>query len=454
MKPVFANVLLKGIGELQTNPIINAVVTDSREVQPGSIFLCIKGERVDGHDYALKAVEQGAVCVIAQQYINLVSKDLTIIVKDPLDAMIKIGENYRDCFAPVLVGVTGSVGKTTTKEFCYAVFSAFGKTLKTIGNKNNEIGMPNTLFNLEDDTKFSVIEMGMQGLGEIEKLTLAAKPCAAIITSIGTAHLQQLKTRENICKAKMEICNGMPQNAPIALNGDDDLPRKQDIPKHVVPVYFAIKNKNADVVAENIRFDESGTFFDIKDKKYGQFNAFIPALGTHNVMDALSAYAIATRLLLDANIAAKALSNYKSADLRQNIVKFKDVTIIEDCYNASPDSVKAAITAMCDYPSNGCKIAILGDMLELGDLSFEAHEQVGELCSEYGVDMLITVGEQMRAAHNRAHGLGVEAVRCDNNIMAAKLLCEVCNKGDIVLIKASRGMVFEEIIKHFYENYN
>ncbi len=454
-KHVLASVLLNGVGtnSLSINPLIKSVVTDSRQAAEGCVFVCIKGERVDGHDYAQQAVSLGAVCVVAQRYLNGVDESITLIVGDPLDAMIKIGENYRDLFAPVLIGVTGSVGKTTTKEYCYAVFSEFGKTLKTQGNKNNEIGMPNTLFELEDSTKYAVIEMGMQGLGEIEKLSLAAKPNAAIITQIGTAHMQQLKTRENICKAKLEICKGMNKGAIIAINGDDDLPKKEDIPTHVNPVFFAIKNKNADVVANEIRFDENGTFFDIEDKLHGTISAFIPAIGAHNVMDALSAYAIATRLGLNAKKAAKALSAYKTTGLRQNIVKFKGITVIEDCYNANPDSVKAAITAMYDYKAKGAKIAVLGDMLELGEASKQEHEQIGVFCSEYQVDVLITVGEQMRAAHNKAHGLGIEAMRCDTNEIAAQLLCDVCKEGDIVLIKASRGMVFEEIIKYFYENY-
>ncbi len=454
MKPTLANILFKDIGTLKGNPPINAVVTDNRQAVDGCAFVCIKGERVDGHDFAAKAVEQGAVCVIAQHYINDVDNDITLLVKDPLDAMIKIGENYRDCFKPILVGITGSVGKTTTKEYCYAVFNTFGKTLKTEGNRNNEIGMPNTLMELEDDTKYAVIEMGMQGLGEIEKLSVAAKPDAAIITQIGTAHMQQLKTRENICKAKLEICSGMKKGAYIAINGDDDLPKRQDIPAHVNPIFFAIKNKAADVVANNIRFDEDGTHFDIEDKINGTVNAYIPAIGAHNVMDALSAYAIATRLGLNAQTAANALSKYKTTGLRQNIVKFNNVTVIEDCYNANPDSVKAAIIAMYEYKSKGAKIAVLGDMLELGDASNHEHEYIGQLCSEYQVDVLITVGAEMRAAHIKAHGLGVEAVRCDTNEIAAQLLCDICKKGDTILVKASRGMVFEEIINYFYENFD
>ena len=166
-----------GWGQVEGNPVVNAVVTDNRAAGPGSLFVCIRGERADGHDYAAKAVQAGACAVVAQRPVQGVPAGRCVLVKNPLDAMIRMGANYRAGFSPVLVGVTGSVGKTTTKEFCYAVFSAFGKTLKTQGNQNNEIGMPNTLFRLDGATQYAVIEMGMQGLGEIEKLTQAARPC-------------------------------------------------------------------------------------------------------------------------------------------------------------------------------------------------------------------------------------------------------------------------------------
>ena len=206
MQPIRANILCRGLGQVEGDPVVTAVVTDNRAAGPGSLFVCIRGARADGHDYAAKAVQAGACAVVAQHPVQGVPSGRCVLVQNPLDAMIRMGANYRAGFSPVLVGVTGSVGKTTTKEFCYAVFSAFGKTLKTEGNQNNEIGMPNTLFRLDGTTRYAVVEMGMQGLGEIEKLTLAARPCGAIITCIGQSHLEQLGTRENILKAKMEIC--------------------------------------------------------------------------------------------------------------------------------------------------------------------------------------------------------------------------------------------------------
>ncbi len=453
MIAVFADVLLKNIGEIKGNPLINEVVTDSRLAKEGTVFVCIKGERVDGHDYAAKAIEQGALAVLAQHSINGVSKEKTIIVQDPLDAMIQIGENYRKIFNPMLVAVTGSVGKTTTKEFCFSVFSQFGNTIKTQGNKNNEIGMPNTLMCIDETTQYAVIEMGMQGLGEISKLTLAAKPMGAIITCIGSMHLQQLKTRENISKAKMEVCEGMPNGSPLVLNADDDFPKKEDIPRHVNAVYFGIENKNANVKANNIVTGKNETTFVIDDDEYGTIIAFIPTVGKHNVMNALSAYTLATRLGLNAQKVAKALANYKTAQYRQNIVQHKGVTVIEDCYNAGPKSVTAALATLGEYPASGKKIAVLGDMLELGDISKEAHSQIADICKENNIDELITYGKEMEYAYNRAKELNLSAMHFKNKQDVAQHMCEKCKQNDIVLVKASRGMAFEDILNYFYEKF-
>lgn len=209
MQTIPANQLLAGL-TLAEPVAIRAVVTDSRKVEPGCVFVCFPGERVDGHDYAVGAYRSGAEYIVANHPVEGVPADRTVIVPDSGRAMIRMASNYRMLFNPRMIGVTGSVGKTTTKEFCYAVLSAFGKTLKTEGNQNNDIGVPNTLFRLTDDTEYAVVEMGMDHAGEIERLTRCARPSAGIITMIGVSHLENLGTRENILKAKLEICTGLP----------------------------------------------------------------------------------------------------------------------------------------------------------------------------------------------------------------------------------------------------
>lgn len=453
MQPIRSSVLLQGLGSLPDDPEICTVVTDSRAVCPGSLFVCIKGERVDGHAFAAKAIEAGAAGIVAQHPIPDVDPQRCVFVEDPLDAMIAMGANYRAGYHPLLVGVTGSVGKTTTKEFCHAVFSAFGKTLKTEGNQNNEIGMPNTLFRLDADTKYAVIEMGMQGLGEIEKLTRAARPDGAIITCIGRSHLEQLGTRENILRAKLEICDGLPDGAPLVVNGDDDYLPDAAIRPGLRKVLFAIDNKNAEVRARDIVSRPSGTHFIIEDAVHGSFSAFIPAMGLHNVRNALSAYALATRLGLSPETAAGALAGYQTTGHRQHVVEHKGVTVIEDCYNANPDSMRAALLTLRDYPVQGKRIAVLGDMFELGMITRQAHADVGTLAADCGVDLLLTVGEAMQAAHESALAKGVDALHCKDRDAALGILTERCRAGDVVLVKASHGMAFEKILEGFYSGF-
>lgn len=450
MLPVLANTLLNGLGTLAANPQVTAVVTDSRAAAAGSLFVCIAGERVDGHAFAAAALRQGAVGIVAQHAVESVPADKTVLVPNVLDAMITMAGNYRAQFSPVLVGITGSVGKTTTKEFCYAVLSAFGPALKTEGNQNNEIGMPNTLFRLEKDTQYAVVEMGMQGLGEIHKLTMAARPCAAVISNIGRSHLLQLGSRENICKAKLEICDGLPAGAPLILNGDDDFLPHAKLRADLQPTFFAIDNPAADVRAENIETHGNDTTFTLVDKEYGTLRASIPAMGAHNVRNALSAYALATRLGMDAKEAVRALGRYQTTGHRQHVVVHSGVTVIEDCYNANPDSMAAALSTLGSYPCKGRRIAVLGDMFELGEITQSAHTQVGTQAKEAGVDLLLTVGEAARFTHAAAQRCGVQAVHCADNAAAVAQLVQATQQGDTVLVKASNGMHFAEILSGFY----
>ena len=451
MQPILINELCRGLGSLPDDPTITSVVTDSRKAGPGSLFVCIKGARTDGHEYAPAVLEKGAAAVLAQHPVDGVPLERCILADDPLDAMIVMGGNYRDRFSPVLVGVTGSVGKTTTKEFCYAVFSAFGSTLKTEGNQNNEIGVPNTLFRLHEGVEYAVVEMGMQGLGEIEKLTRAAKPCGAIISTVGQSHLEQLGTRENILKAKMEICSGMTPGSPLVLNGDNDLLPGAAVPADLRRVLFAVRNPDADVRAVGICQQDGGMAFSIQDRENGEFRAFIPTVGEHNVMDALSAYTLATRLGLDPARAARALEDYQTTGHRQNLVTCRGVQVLEDCYNASPDSMRAGLSALKSLSVRGRRIAVLGDMFELGSASESGHREVGDACRQAGVDLLVTVGDEIRFTHRRAQELGVPAVHCADKEEAVALLRREAKEGDAILVKASHGMAFETILDGFYQ---
>ena len=449
MIPIPANQLLAGLTLAEPLPI-NAVVTDSRKVAPGCVFVCFPGERVDGHTFAAGAYKNGAAYVIANHPVEGVPEDRTVVVPSSHMAMVRMASNYRMLFSPKMIGVTGSVGKTTTKEFCYAVLSAFGKTLKTEGNQNNEIGLPNTLFRLEPDTEYAVVEMGMSNLGEIERLARCARPNAGIITMVGVSHLESLGTRENILKAKLEICAGLPDGAPLALNADNDLLPTAKIPPRLRPVWFGIDAENADVRAVDIAPAGTGTSFTLVDKEFGKFEVTIPTAGRHTVYDALAAYAAATRLGLDASRAAAALSDYHTTGMRQNIVEKQGVTIIEDCYNASPDSMKAALSVLHDLPVQGRRIALLGDMLELGDATETGHRQTGEWAAGAGVDLLIAYGPLSAAMAEAAKAKEVSVIHCQTAQEVVQCLQQNVHPGDALLAKASHAMGLEDVLQKFY----
>ena len=449
MIPIPANQLLAGLTLAEPLPI-NAVVTDSRKVAPGCVFVCFPGERVDGHTFAAGAYKNGAAYVIANHPVEGVPEDRTVVVPSSHMAMVRMASNYRMLFSPKMIGVTGSVGKTTTKEFCYAVLSAFGKTLKTEGNQNNEIGLPNTLFRLEPDTEYAVVEMGMSNLGEIERLARCARPNAGIITMVGVSHLESLGTRENILKAKMEICAGLPDGAPLALNADNDLLPTAKIPPRLRPVWFGIDAENADVRAVDIAPAGTGTSFTLVDKEFVKFEVTIPTAGRHTVYDALAAYAAATRLGLDAARAAAALADYRTTGMRQNIVEKQGVTIIEDCYNASPDSMKAALSVLHDLPVQGRRIALLGDMLELGDATETGHRQTGEWAAGAGVDLLIAYGPLSTAMAEAAKAKEVSVIHCQTAQEVVQCLQQNVHPGDALLAKASHAMGLEDVLQKFY----
>ena len=436
MYPIPLNQLLAGLapaGSLGGEPV-TAVVTDSRKVVPGCVFVCFPGQRVDGHDYAAAAIGGGALCVVANHPVEGVPADKLVLAPSSHKAMVRMGANYRMLFAPKMIGVTGSVGKTTTKEFCYAVLSAFGETIKTEGNQNNEIGM--------------------SALGEIERLSRAARPSAGLITCIGVSHMESLGSRENILKAKLEICAGLPDGAPLALNADDEyLCKAKDqglIPGRLAPVWYGIGAPWADVRAEAIESGPEGERFTLVDGGE-RFAVRIPAMGRHNVYNALAAYAAASRLGLDKAKCAAALSNYEATGMRQHVVKKAGLTVVEDCYNASPDSMKASLAMFSAFDAgSGKKYALLGDMLELGSISEEAHRQVGRWAAEAHLAGLVALGPESRAMAEEVEKAGLAAVHCDTPAAALAALKGLLKPGDALLAKASRGMKLENILKALY----
>jgi len=447
MKAILLSQLVKGIAHPAEDCMITLVTSDSRTVTENSVFLAIRGERVNGENYAASAVEKGAKLVITENHIDTIPDEMQAVVPNILDASIQMGANVRDTFDIDVIGVTGSMGKTTTKDFIYAAVSPFAPTVKSKGNQNNELGMPNTIYTFTDRDRFAVLEMGMEALGDIHKLTLAARPKAAVITCIGISHLERLKTRENILKAKLEMCDGMPADGVLVLNGDDDyLPyAKIDNPHNVV--YFAIENQSADVVAKDIKQVGRNTYFTISDRKYGEIPCKIPTVGDHNVRNALSAYAVVTRLGFDPVKVSENLAGYTVSGMRQNFVEKDGILFIEDCYNAAPDSMKASIDALKSV-AQGRTIAVLGDMLELGADEEALHKGIGEYAREKGVDFVWTFGKR---ATFICEGYGEGALNFEDKKRLGEHIIANIQPGDTIVFKASRSMRFEEIINQVYE---
>ena len=434
-------------GEFNRDAEFDAVCIDTRKITKGCLFVCIKGERFDAHSFVNEALEKGASAVMIHSDIEV--NGAYIKVEDTSKTLLALGKYYRSLFDIPVVGLTGSVGKTTTKEFTHLVVGAKYNAIKTQGNLNNEIGLPQTLFTIDESTQAAVVEMGMNHFGEISRLTDATRPTVGVITNVGVSHIENLGSRQGILQAKLEICEGMPDNAPLILNGDNDLlSTVKDERLNVV--FFGIEN--GDFRAENIIENDMLTSFDVK--YYGKAQHIsIPCVGIHNVYNALCAFAVGYFLDIDPQAAAEALSSYVPAGMRQKLVKVGDVISIEDCYNASPDSMKAALTTLKSINANK-KIAVLADMLELGDYSFEAHSSVGALAGEMKIDYLLAYGEHARAYVSSAKQNGLQnAFHFDSKQSLCDMLLEITQSGDAVLFKGSRGMRLEEVISCVYKRW-
>ncbi len=441
--------IAKALGSsVESDKVITRVSIDSRDVDENTLFFAIKGDRFDGHDFISDVAKKGVGAVVSHKKIDC-SVPL-ILVDDTKKAFLDFASYYRCSFEKLLVvALTGSVGKTTTKEMTACVLSQKNKTLKTEGNLNNEIGMPRTLFRLDETYGSAVIEMGMDNAGQISVLSKSCKPDCAIITNVGVSHIENLGSRDGILKAKLEILDGLPKGSPLFLNGDNDKLSTVKTDDYKV-IFFGIDNKKCDVLAENIEEKDLSTDFvavkgDIRQK------ITIPTVGIHNVYDALAAFAVGLEYGIEPESIATGLKNYVPSGMRQRIKDVNGITFIEDCYNASPDSQKAGLNALCKI-SKGRKIAVLGDMLELGTYSETAHRNVGEYAAECKVDMLYTYGKESEYMADSAKKSGLESVFTFNDkAKLTKSLAKELKNGDTILFKASRGMKLEEVFEELYK---
>ncbi|MCD7797646.1 MAG: UDP-N-acetylmuramoyl-tripeptide--D-alanyl-D-alanine ligase [Clostridiales bacterium] len=421
---------------------INSVCIDTRKITKGCLFICIKGERFDAHDFVGTAEENGAVAVMVHKPVET---DLPVVtVPDTSKALLALGGYYRSKFDIPLIGLTGSIGKTTTKEFTYLVASSKFNTIKTLGNLNNEIGLSQTLFQIDSKTQSAVVEMGMNHFGEISRLSQATKPTMAVITNIGVSHIENLGSRQGILKAKLEILNGLEKGSPLILNGDNDLLSQVKNDDYDIRS-FGIDNR-CDFTASDICEENAVTSFTVN---YFSKNTrvSIPTVGVHNVYNALSAFAIGYYLGIDAESISNALMKYEPEGMRQRTVEVGGIVLIEDCYNASPDSMTAAVKTLSSTKADRC-IAVLSDMLELGDYSRQAHINVGSQVGNSNINALFTCGEMGTLIAQSARESKMKNVfHFDSKDELANSLCDYAKEGDAILFKASRGMKLEDVIR-------
>ncbi|MFH1710279.1 MAG: UDP-N-acetylmuramoyl-tripeptide--D-alanyl-D-alanine ligase [bacterium] len=420
----------------------SGISTDSRHINKGDLFIPLTGKKFDGHKFIGSALKKGASAALSSRKIKPPKDKAVIYVKDTLEAFHKIARSYKERFNIPFIGVTGSSGKTTTKDMLASILSLSGRTLKTEENYNNEIGVPKTLLTLNKTHKYAVIEMAMQGLGEIEELAWMTRPDIAVITNIGSAHMEHLKSGNNIAKAKSETLKFQTKRNFAILSADDKyFPYLKKRARGKV-VSFGI-NSPADVTAKDIRYCSESSSFVIKTKAF-QVSIYLPLPGKHNIYDALCAAASAYALGIKPFYIKKGLEKFKLSSKRLNIIHFKDIIIIDDTYNANPDSMAASLGILENYP--GRRIAVLGDMFELGKIARKSHENIGRLAANLNIEILITVGKLSKYTAKSASRNGLKNVHITgSNNEAIKTLKKILTTGDTVLIKGSRGMRMEEI---------
>ena len=435
-----------GLPQMQAQATLADVCTDTRKIQPGSLFVCLRGERFDGHAFASQAAKLGAAALLVDHPVDADVPQL--VVTDTGKALLQLAGWYRRRFQLPVVGLTGSVGKTTTKEFIALVLGAKYNTLKTQGNLNNEIGVPQMLFRLEDSHTAAVIEMGMNHLEEIDYLTKIALPDIAAITNIGTAHIGELGSRENILQAKMEIVHGM-NHGTLVVNNDNDLLST------VHPEGISLKTigieSDADLKATDIILNEDMSSFRVKvDGKDYAVRVYVP--GVHFIFNALIAIQVGLLLNIPMEKCIKGIETFELTKNRNDILTLeRHIRVIDGTYNANLDSMKSSIDVLSGYADR--KIAVLGDMLELGDYEETLHRAVGAHLLKKNIDLVLTVGPAARYISDEVNKAkpGV-AYHFDDNASLSAYLQECLEENDVVLVKASNGMHLKEVINDLKEN--
>ncbi len=416
------------------------ITTDSRKIEDGALFVAIEGEKFDGHDFIRSALEHGAGAALTHKTINGVSGATLIRVADTKKALGDLARYYKNKYNVPSVAVTGSVGKTTTKDIICSVLSERFNTLKTPNNFNNDIGVPFTIFRLEKEHEAAVIEMGMNHFGEIDYLAGIVMPDAAVITNIGMSHIENLGSQEGIFKAKMEITNRFTDKNTLFVNGDDKFLKTVTSSTFKVVKYGL--SADCDIYAKDIVNNGlDGAEFTVVCGG-NEFRAKVTQPGVHNVYNALAAVGVGLHFGVSVDECIAGLKNCEYTEQRLEVINHKGIEIINDCYNSSPDSVRAALKVQ-QMSLMRRKVAVLGDILEMGSYASGAHYELGADVAASGADVLITAGENAARIAEGAREAGMkEVISYASTEAAAADIPKLIHEGDSVLIKASHGMKF------------
>ena len=419
---------------------------DTRKINKGDMYIPLIGERVDGHHYIEQAFLNGASATITDRYVDYQDKNV-ILVKDTYQALVDMAKYIRNHRNVKVIGITGSVGKTSTKDMIYAVVSTKYKTLKTLGNYNNHIGLPLTMLRYKDEEAM-VLEMGMNHLLEISHLTHIARPHVAAITNVGTAHIGELGSRENILKAKMEIVEGLDESGVLVINDDNDMLHTVNADGYILKRVG--KNDRCDLKAYHIDLRLEESYFDV-DYNDQTYHVHVPVSGEHFVYNALTAIQIGLSLDIPMELCIQGVENFELTKNRMDIIEIKNhVKVIDGTYNANLDSMKSSIDVLSQYQNR--KIAVLADMLELGEYEKDLHEQVGKHIVDKNIDVLLCVGKASHFIVEKAKSLGyTQAYHFDSNLDLMNYLDGFIKENDVLLVKGSNGMKLKEVVEHLKE---
>jgi UDP-N-acetylmuramoyl-tripeptide--D-alanyl-D-alanine ligase len=441
MKPMLLSQAARAVQGRMTGPDtgFEGAGIDSRSIGKGQLFVAIKGPRFDGHDFLKQAEKAGAAAAMIAEDCGYDGKMPVIRVGDTLEGLQRLAGYYRDLFNLKMAAITGSNGKTSTKEMLAAVLGARYRVLKNTGNLNNQYGIPLSLFQLETDHQAAVMELGMSGFGEIAVLARLVKPQVGVITNAGEGHTEFLKNAENVAKAKTELLQMLPAEGRAVINFDDRL-LKSHISESQAPVVGFSLEQGSDYRPGDVKVNELGISFTLNGTGFS-----LPVLGIHNVYNALAAVAAGEAMGVGLKEAAEALRGFKPAAMRLEVMDLGKFKLLNDAYNANPQSMKAALEVLGSLRASR-KVAILGDMKELGEISPARHFQSGELAGSKA-DLVVAAGPNARDIFEGAKRSGADARHFGTTEDLVHSLPELVTAGDLILVKASRSMHFELVVE-------